>query len=46
MHNQSQWNGVSDVILYSVITVAVWQENVTARVTFLRQYLRENVTGR
>ena len=45
MHNQSQWTGVCDVLLYNVKTVAVWQENVMVRVTLLRQYLRENVTG-
>jgi len=37
MHSQSYWTGASVVLLHSVITVAVWQENVTVGVTVLRQ---------
>jgi len=41
MHNQSYFV----VLLHNVITMAVWQENETERVTLLRIYLCENVTG-
>ena len=32
MHNERYWTGAYVVLLYSMMTVAVWQQNVTVRV--------------